>query len=246
MEKPEIYTRQAAGSRSHETTESAYYTRNIGAVTEDEFHTLQNSRVFIAGCGGLGGHLTAHLVRIGIGHITAIDGDILEPTNMNRQLLCTTETLGQPKAEAARDYAFRINPVIDFTGIHAYLDECNCDSLISGHDVIIDALDNISSRRILASACDRIGIPLVYGAICRWVAQISLLPPGTAARRIEQIYPHSAAITDTSSLSFTPAFCASVQSAEAVKVLLGKPSELDGKLLYADLLHNEWEMLPLL
>lgn len=224
---------------------NSYYSRNIGAITEEEFRTLQNSRVFVAGCGGLGGNLITHFLRIGIGHITAIDGDVFEPTNMNRQMICTADTLGQPKATAAQEYAARINPAIDFTGICAYLDKGNCDSIISEHDVVIDALDNIESRKILASACDRTGIPLIYGGICGWVSQASLFPPGTAARRMEQIYPNNTVIKDKSCLSFAPAFCAAVQSAEAVKVLLDKPSELNGNLLYVDLLNNEWELLPL-
>lgn len=223
-----------------------YYSRNIGAITKEELSRLSSSRVFVAGCGGLGQNLIIHLLRIGVGHITAIDSDTFEPTNMNRQLLCTSDTLGRPKVEVTHEYAAAIDPDIDFAGIHGFLDEHNCDSLISGHDIVIDALDSIKSRRVLAAACDRIGIPLVYGGISRWVSQVSLFPPGTAARRMEQIYPQNAVITDNSSLSFTPAFCASVQSAETVKALLGKPSALDGKLLYADLLAGEWELIPLL
>lgn len=225
--------------------EKLFYARNIGAMTEEEFAKIQNSKVFVAGCGGLGGNLVAHLLRIGIGHISAIDGDVFEPTNINRQILCTADTLGKPKAVVAQEYAAQINPCIEFKGIYKYLDEDNCDSIVSGHDVVIDALDNIASRKILASSCDRMGIPLIYGGICGWVSQVSLFPPGTAAQRMERIYPRNAVINDISCLSFTPAICAAVQSGEAVKLLLGKPSELDGKLLYIDLLNDEWEIIPM-
>ena len=222
------------------------YSRNIGTVTEEEFQILQNSKVFVAGCGGLGGNLITHLLRIGIGHITAIDGDEFEPTNLNRQLLCMEDTLSHPKADVAVRYAAQVNPDVDFKAIRIRLDETNSDSLIAGHDLVIDALDNIDSRRTLAAACDRVGIPLIYGGICGWAAQVTLLAPGTASKRIEQIYPANTVITDKSCLSFTPAVCASIQTAEAVKALLHKPSELDGNLLFADLLNSEWELIPLL
>lgn len=220
------------------------YSRNFSTITEEEFETLQSARVFVAGCGGLGGNLIMHLLRIGIGHITAIDGDSFEPTNLNRQLLCTMDTLSHPKAETAEEYAAKVNPDVDFTAIRTLLDETNADALIAGHDLVLDALDNIGSRRILAAACDCAGIPLIYGGICGWSAQVSVLPPGTAAARINQIYIPGTAISNKSCLSFTPAFCASVQTAEAVKLLLGKPSELNGNLLFADLLESEWELIP--
>lgn len=222
------------------------YSRNIGTVSEEEFKALQNSRVFVAGCGGLGGNIITHLLRIGIGHITVIDADSFEPTNMNRQLLCMMETLSQPKSEVAQKYAEQVNPDVDFIAIQTRLDETNSDSLIAGYDLIIDALDNIDSRRILAAACDRVGIPLVYGGICGFAAQVSLLSPGTAAKKLAQIYPASTTITDKSCLSFTPAVCASIQCAEAVKALLHKPSELNGNMLFADLLNSEWELIPLI
>ena len=223
------------------------YSRNIGsAVSEEEFQILQNSRVFVAGCGGLGGNIIMHLLRIGIGHITVIDGDEFEPTNMNRQLLCMTDTLAQPKALIAQKYAARVNPDVNLKAICTRLDETNSDSLITGYDLVIDALDNIDSRRILAAACDRVGVPLIYGGICGWAAQIALLTPGTAARKIKQIYPVGTTITDKSCLSFTPAFCASIQCAEAVKALLHKPSELDGNMLFTDLQNMEWELIPLI
>lgn len=221
------------------------YSRNFNTVTKEEFRILQNSRVFVAGCGGLGGNLITHLLRIGIGRITAIDGDSFEPTNLNRQLLCMTDTLSRPKAEVAGAYAAQVNPDVSFCAIRTRLDETNADALIAGHDLVLDALDNIDSRRILAAACDRCGIPLIYGGICGWTAQVSVLTPGTAARKMEQIYMPGTEISSKSCLSPTPAFCAAIQAAEAVKLLLGKPGSLNGNLLFADLLENEWELVPL-
>lgn len=224
---------------------SARYSRNIGALTKADCLHLQRCRVFIAGCGGLGGHLLSHLLRIGVGHITAADRDVFEASNLNRQLLCTENTLGCPKVKTAAEYAALVNPDVSFQGLQVNLDETNCASLITGHDLVLDALDNIAGRRTLAAACDRQNIPLIYGAICGWVAQVSVLSPSSALRCMEQLYPMESALKDKACLSFTPAICASIQSAEAIKALLGQPSELKGNLLYLDLFTCEWELLPL-
>lgn len=225
---------------------AARYLRNIGALTEADCLLLKDCRVFIAGCGGLGGHLLSHLLRIGVGHITAIDSDCFEPSNLNRQLLCTESTLGCSKILSAAQYAAAINSDVSFQGLQMQLDKANCDALIAGHDLVLDALDNIHTRRALAAACDRQNIPLVYGAVCGWFAQVSVFPTGSVLRCMEQIYPKDAVLKDKACLSFTPAMCASIQSAEAIKLLLGKPSELNGQLLYIDLFTSEWELLPLL
>ena len=223
----------------------ARYSRNIGAVTEEEFALLRTRRVFLAGCGGLGGNILAHLLRIGLGAVTAVDGDVFEASNLNRQLLSSVPALGRSKVEEAAAYAAAVNPDVAFTGHAVFLDESNAASLIRGHDLVIDALDNIASRRVLAAACREAGIPLIYGAIRGWTAQVSVLMPETAPRALDLLYPKTARLTDKSCLSFTPALCASLEAAEAVKLLLGKPSELDGQLLFVDLLSNEQELIPL-
>lgn len=220
------------------------YSRNIGALTEEEQLLLQQKRVFLAGCGGLGGALFAHLLRIGFGSVTAIDGDVFEITNLNRQLLSTMDLLGHAKADAAAQYAHAVNPSVHVETKKIFLTEENCDALIAGHDLVFDALDNIESRRILSSACDRLHIPMVYGAIRGWSAQAGVFPPGTASQRISMLYPASAALNDKSCLAFTPALCASLQAAEAVKYLLQKNSCLTDRLVYVDLLEQEFEKIP--
>ncbi len=160
------------------------YQRNIGSITEEEQRTLFNRKVFIAGSGGLGGHIFAHLLRIGIGSITIIDADTFDFTNLNRQLLSNLNTIGVCKTEIAKQYAEAVNPSIKVTTHQTRLTEENGDDLIKGHDLVIDALDNIESRRVLASCCDRQGIPYVYGGICGWTAQVGIFMPGNAAGRI--------------------------------------------------------------
>ena len=218
------------------------YIRNIPALTESECLALQEKHVLIVGCGGLGGHILDQLARLGVGHIRVVDGDVFDATNLNRQLLSTVHLLGSHKAKAAADHIARVNPNITAEAVDAFLTEENAFFLLAGCDVVLDALDNIPSRKVLAAACARAGIPYVYGAIQGWVAQVAISMPGD--RLIDTLYPEDIVIRDKSVLSFTPALCASVQTALCVKLLLGKPVET-GTIFYFDLSDLGFEKIPL-
>lgn len=223
----------------------ARYGRNIGAITEEEQRSLGEKRVFIAGCGGLGGGIIAQLLRIGVGHITAIDADEFEVSNLNRQLLCTENVLGKKKAEVAASYARTVNSQVEFHGICGRLTRENSRKLLAEADLFIDALDNIESRKAAAAACGELGIPMIYGAVRGWMLQVSVLLPEKAVEKLELLYPEKVILNDKSSTAFTPAVCGGIQVAEAIKLLLGRKSELEGKMLYGDLLNAEWEIIPL-
>ena len=222
----------------------ARYTRNVGPLTEAECLALRDKRVFLAGCGGLGGYLLEYLLRLGVGRITVCDGDRVDETNLNRQLLAGLDTLGQSKAEAARERAARVNPQVEVCIIPEFLTEANADALLSGHDLVLDALDSAAARRVLAAACARQGIPLVHGAVQGWFAQVAVVPPGSDL--LERLYPEEGTVGgDKGCLPFTPALCAALQCAEAVKLLCGRPAPLSGKLLCADLLDQDFSLLEL-
>ena len=218
------------------------YVRNIPALSEAECRLLQKKKVLIAGCGGLGGHILELLARIGVGSIVAVDGDVFEESNLNRQLLSEPALLGASKAQAAKAHAARINPDVRVQAVHAFLTEENAAELIAGCDAVLDALDSILDRRMLAKACAENGIPLIHGAIRGWVAQAAVSMPGDSL--MDLLYPEAAAAADKSSLSFTPALCASLQAALCVKLLCGRSVEA-GRLYYFDLLDMEFENIPL-
>lgn len=221
----------------------ARYERNIPALSEQECILLHEKKVLVAGCGGLGGYIIELLARIGVGSIVAVDGDVFDTSNLNRQLLSEMALLGASKAEAAKERIARINPDVQVQAVQTFITEENAADLISGCDAVIDALDGIPARRMLAKACSSIGVPYVYGAICGWVAQAAVSMPGD--RLIERLYPENVSISDKSVLSFTPALCASMQSALCVKLLCGRPVE-SGKLYYFDLQDMEFETIPML
>mgnify|MGYP002519721885 CR=1 FL=1 len=127
-------------------------------------------------------------------------------------------------------------------GETVFLDESNALSLITGCDAVLDALDNIPSRKILSAACEKANIPYIYGAIQGWVAQAGISMPGD--HLIDTLYPEEIEIRDKSVLSFTPALCASMQAALCVKLLTGRDVDT-GKIYYFDLLNQEFETIPM-
>jgi len=220
----------------------ARYERNIPALTEAEWNLLRQKKVLVAGCGGLGGHLLEHLARIGVGDIRCVDGDVFEPSNLNRQLLSETALLGTGKAAAAAERIRRINPDVRVEAVEEFLTQANVRDLIADCDAVLDGLDNIQSRKILAKACAQERIPYIYGAISGWVAQAAISMPGD--RLIETLYPEDTVLTDKSVLSFTPALCAAVQASLCVKLLADRPVKT-GTVYYYDLLNQEFETIPM-
>jgi molybdopterin/thiamine biosynthesis adenylyltransferase len=225
---------------------SKRYERNMMTLSPEENAKLATFKVFVAGCGGLGGFIIEELGRLGIGRITAVDGDVFEETNLNRQLLSTVELLGASKAETAKQRMLEVNPDVEVTAIHTMIDENNCPELIRGHDLVMDALDNMGTRKIIEKACEKEGIPMVHGAIAGWYGQVSAVFPGD--KTIEKLYPSDAEKgieTHLGNPSFTPAAIASIQVAEGLKILLGRGNILRNKLLSINLLDHEYEIFSL-
>jgi molybdopterin/thiamine biosynthesis adenylyltransferase len=218
------------------------YARNIPALTEEECTLLRKKRVLVVGCGGLGGHIIDQLARIGVGFLRVCDGDVFEVSNLNRQLLSRIPLLGVSKARAAAEHVARVNPDIHVEAVEDFMTRQKVRSLIADCDIVMDALDNIPSRRLLAAACEEDGIPYVYGAISGWVAQAAVSMPGD--NLIGKLFPGEVEIRDKSVLSFTPALCASMQTSLCVKLLTGRPVET-GTIYYFDLLNQEFETIPM-
>lgn len=218
------------------------YSRNVPALSEAECSCLAGKTVAVIGCGGLGGYLIEYLARIGVGSIRCVDADTFDETNLNRQLLSTVSLLGANKADAAVNRIRTINPQIQTQAFPVFLDEANARKLIAGCDAVLDALDNIHTRRVLANACEAEHIPYIYGAIQGWIAQAAISMPGDGL--IEKLYPEGTLTNDTSALSFTPALCAALQASLCIKLLTGKPVET-GVLHYADLFYEEYTKISI-
>lgn len=227
------------------------YDRNRGVVTETEQELLKKKSVCVIGCGGLGGGVIENLTRLGVGALTIVDGDVFEESNLNRQVLSHEGNLRKSKAlEGTRQMA-QINSEVNINPVTANVTMENCRSIIAGHDVVVDALDNVQTRLLLEDSCETEGIPLVHGAIAGWTGQVAVVMPGS--RLMHKIYGslgegmHSegSALSDASAgnPSFTPAIIAGLQAAETLRLLLGKEGGLSDRLLLLDLLEHEYEIV---
>lgn len=217
------------------------YKRNESALSKKENLSLRDKKVCIVGCGGLGGYIIEMLSRLGVGNLTLVDGDKFEVSNLNRQLLSTPLNLGTSKAKAASDRVSLINPEVNVVVYDVFLDKSNARRIIEGNDLVIDALDGKEARLILEDQCEESGIPLIHGAIGGWYGQVGVIYPGS--RILHQVYEGKAEKGIEEKLgnpAFTPALIASIEVSEAVKVLIGKETELKNKLLFIDILNNEF------
>ena len=218
------------------------YIRNISTLSMEENEKLKDFKVCVIGCGGLGGYIIEMLGRIGIGYITAVDGDVFDESNLNRQILSDEDSLGMGKAKKAKIRMKKINSSIYVNSVEDLIDKTNCEKIIKEHHLIIDALDNIKTRFILQEECKKLNIPLIHGAIGGWYGQVSTIFPGDDT--LDIIYKNKEELENKlGNPSFTPANIASIQVSEAIKVLLGKGETLSKKLLLIDLLYNEHNLI---
>lgn len=222
------------------------YKKNIGTITEAEQESLKAKKVFVAGLGGLGGYICEMLARMGVGHIKAIDCDVFEESNLNRQIFSTEKSLGRVKTEMAKKRLKEINSSINLDIKNERLEEINSRELIKGCDIIVDALDSIDTRLILASAAKDMNIKMVHGAICGWYGQVSVIFPED--NTLNRIYGDKKGKGQEKSIGnppFTPALVASLEVAEAVKILIGRESSLRNKILLIDTLLQDYEVVDI-
>ena len=205
---------------------------------------LTEKHVLILGCGGLGGYLCEYMTRLGVGHITAVDPDCFEKSNLNRQLLSSETTLGCGKALAAKQRALSVNPDIRFDAEQTAFDADTAQRLLAGVDLVLDGLDTAADRLLMEDACAAAGVKIVHGAVHGWMAQVAVVLPGSGL--LHRLYgAASAGDGDKACLVFAPAYCAAVQAAEAAKLLVGRESTLEGCLLMTDLLSMDTNIITL-
>jgi len=215
----------------------ARYSRNRSTLSTDDQGKLFKSVVAVIGCGGLGGYIIEELARLGVGTIRAIDPDVFEEHNLNRQILCGVDQLGKAKVETARARVAAINPAVVVEPVREAFSALNGTDLLKGVHAVADALDSIPTRLVLADVCEALGLPLVHGAIGGWYGQITTQMPGDlTVRKIYGACPNSQGVEKSlGNPAFTPAVVASLEVAELCKVLLGHGATLQKRLLFIDL-----------
>ena len=209
------------------------------------------SRALIIGAGGLGSPAAMYLAASGIGHLTICDGDTVDLTNLQRQLLHRSTSIGKAKVLSAQETLHDINPEVALTVIPQQADESLLFQLIDKADVVLDCSDNFATRYALNRICLHAGIPLVSGAATRFNGQISLFDfrkPDTPCYNC--LYPENAETEETRCAVmgvFAPlvGMIGTLQAAEALKLLFDTGESLCGRILIADLLHMQLRTLTL-
>jgi molybdopterin/thiamine biosynthesis adenylyltransferase len=212
------------------------YQRNRQTLSVDNQLKLFRSRVAVVGCGGIGGYVIEELARLGVGTLAAIDPDVFEEHNLNRQILATMGALGRAKVQVAAARVTEINPAVTLIPVQtAWLPE-NGKELLAAAEVVVDALDSITTRLALAATCAEVGIPFVHGAIAGWYGQVTTQFPGDNS--VQRLYGDGRSRGIEQQLgnpAFTPPLVASLQTSEVCKIVLGVGNTLRNRIVFVDL-----------
>ncbi len=224
------------------------YQKNLLSLTMEEQAAICSSRVLVCGCGGLGGTALSLLARLGVGRVTLIDGDRFSASNLNRQRFCDTTGLGRPKVAMAAEQLAQINPLVRTHPLETRLDSNNARQLLLGSDLVIDGLDNIESRLLLADTARLLEIPFIHGAVAGWWGQVCTFLPESAVT-LKNIYGsrtrRESAEQELGVLGATAAAVASFQVLEAARLLVGRNPAFADRLAYFDGETGTLESIPL-
>lgn len=218
----------------------------LGQVGQER---LKAARVAVVGAGGLGCPALQYLAAAGVGTIRVIDDDLVERSNLQRQVLYTDADVGQPKAESAAARLRAQNPLIRIEAKNVRLDASNALSLLEGADLVINGADNFPTRYLVSDASVLVGIPHIHGAIHRFEGEVSVFLPGGPCYRC--LHPNSPvpgsvpSCSEAGVLGVLPGLVGTLQATEALKLLLGIGLPLVGRLLLLDALTLRFRELRL-
>ncbi|MDI6719096.1 MAG: HesA/MoeB/ThiF family protein [Methanomicrobiales archaeon] len=206
------------------------YRRQLLLFGEEGQERLKRARVFIAGAGGLGSPIAIYLAAAGIGHIRLVDSDVVERTNLNRQILHGEIDIGRPKVQSAGEKLERINPDIEVEVIQETLDAGNVRELVGDAAAIVDAMDNYAARYLLNRTALDLGIPFFHGAIRGFDGQATTILPGRTAC-LACIFPRPPPADVFPVVGTAPGIIGLVQANEVLKYFLNTGSLLENRLL---------------
>lgn len=203
---------------------------------------LLRAKVLVLGAGGLGAPVIAGLAGAGIGHLTLIDDDAVELTNLNRQIIHSMDRLGQNKAESAAVFARALNPDITLRVDAERFVPQNASELVNGHDLVVDCTDNAETRYLANQVCQTSGTPLVFAGAVRTDGQITCFVPTVADSpclrcifpQTDLDYDQAPSCSTAGVLGPTTLVMGALQTAEVIKLLTGIGTPLIGRLLLYD------------
>lgn len=205
---------------------------------------LKAASVLLVGAGGLGSPMALYLAAAGVGRIGLVDFDVVEATNLHRQLLHGTDDVGRSKLASAADRLRSINPHLHLDLHETRLDRTNALAILGGYDVVADGADNFPTRYLVNDACVLLGTPNVHGSVFRFEGQVSVfgLPGGPCYRCLYPTPPPPGLVPSCAEggvLGVLPGTIGTLQATEVLKLLLGVGEPLAGRLLLYDALRME-------
>ena len=213
-----------------------------GLGSEGQQRLLETS-VLLVGVGGLGCPTAQYLAAAGVGRLGLLDDDIVDRSNLQRQILFGVDDLDRNKAEAAAVRLEAMNPDVEIVPIVERLSASNASALVDGWDLVVDGSDNFATRYVVNDACVLAGVPLVTGSIYQYEGQLTVIrsPLGPCYRCLfPSPPPEQAACRDVGVLASLPGVVGTILATETIKVAIGEGSSLTGRLLLVDLLDNSF------
>lgn len=209
---------------------------------------LKNAKVLLIGAGGLGSPAIAYLAAAGVGTIGIIDDDVVDVSNLQRQVLHSTSALGQAKVDSAAEQVAALNPLVSVQSYQSRLTAQNALQIFAEYDLVLDGSDNFATRYLVSDACEILAKPLVWGSILRFDGQVSVFWAGQGPT-YRDIFPEPPAPDSVPSCSEAGVFgmlcgvIGSVMAGEAIKLITGAGTSLLGKLQIFDQLESSWRTI---
>ena len=228
---------------------------------EDAQRRVRNARVCVLGAGGLGSPVISYLAAAGVGTIAIVADDTVSLSNLQRQVIHTLPDVGQAKVTSARRAVSALDPAISVDVHEVRLDETNVDHILGRYDLVIDGTDNFATRYLVSDACERLGLPVVWGSVLQFDAQISVFwaaapefrspcgaNGGPTLRDLFPQPPPQGSVPSCAEAGVLGAMCGqvgSIMATEAIKLICGIGEVLLGRVLVLDALRARWTQLPL-
>jgi len=236
----------------HATPEAERYARQLALpeVGEAGQARLRKSRVALVGAGGLGSPAAFYLAAAGVGHLTILDDDRVERSNLQRQILHGDADTGALKVRSAQRSLQRLNPTVAIDGVEARLDGSNARQMLAGHEVVLDGSDNFETRYAVNDACIALGLPNVHGSVYRFEGQVGVFwpaHPGGAGPCYRCLFPEppppelAPSCAEAGVLGIVPGVIGILQATEVLKLLLGIGEPLLGRMLQYDALRARFD-----
>jgi len=238
--------------RMLDATARERYARHISMpdIGEKGQIKLMDSKVLLIGAGGLGSPSAYYLAAAGVGTLGLVDHDVVDRSNLQRQILHTEDRIGMPKVESARIAIEALNPDVKVVAHQTHIDSSNVEEIFSDYDVIVDGSDNLPTRYLINDACVKLGKPNVHAAVYRFEGQITVFWPGYEGDVRGSCYrcmfpepppPELApSCAEAGVLGVMPGIFGLLQAVETVKILLGIGTPLVGRMLHFDALSAEF------